>query len=177
MRRIPRSNVLHKTRKNLGAFYHCREIDSAVGGKKSQGHFARRPLVRWNPEYLEIFDFSIEFSSRRARRGNFRLLANRRDIILSGIFLPGVSRRHRRRRYRGTVTIVDVKVTREGGRKREAEAERREARARARGTDEVRETGRDSETRLEGVEEACGKESFSYMCRCVWRRAPRGNVN
>lgn len=89
-------------------------------------------------EYLEIFDFSIELSSRRVRhcQENFRLLANRRGIILSGIFLPGVSRRHRRRRYRGTVTIVDVKVTREGGRKREAESreERRgEERERERG--------------------------------------------
>lgn len=74
-------------------------------------------------KYLEIFDFSIEFPSRRVHRcqENFRLLANRQGIILSGIFLPGVSRRHRRRRYRGTVTIVDVKVTREGGKKSETE--------------------------------------------------------
>lgn len=90
-------------------------------------------LHQMETEYLGIFDFSIDFSSRRVRhrQGNFRLLANRRGIILSGIFLPGVSRRHRRRRYRGTVTIVDVKVTREGGRKIEAE-ERGEEERRAR---------------------------------------------
>lgn len=106
---------------------------------------SRQRLRQMETEYLGIFDFSIEFSSlsRRVRhcQGNFRLLANRRGIILSGIFLPGVSRRHRRRRYRGTVTIVDVKVTRGGGRKRETELrgeEERRPRARAREWDGAR---------------------------------------
>lgn len=129
------SNALHKMEENPGAFYHCREIVRLSAGKNLKDADCIFAITSDETEYLEIFDFSIEFSSRRVRhcQGNFRLLANRRGIILSGIFLPGVSRRHRRRRYRGTVTIVDVKVTREGGRKREAEGrEERRGERRAR---------------------------------------------
>lgn len=133
------SNVLHKAEENPRA--HFITVERSFGCRRRGEKISRtltfraaRTADQMGPNISRSFDFSIEFSSRRVRQcqRNFRLLANRRGIILSGIFLPGVSRRHRRRRYRGTVTIVDVKVTREGGRKREAERRGEERRGGAR---------------------------------------------